>query len=154
MHLEYFGRSDAPSQSLLPLADSNVSGGSLATMAVLRYTLIPKGAVRPYLLAGVGPHRTSTVVESRPLVGFVWPDTGTDEERAIIDDSHWGVATTARLGLDFELMSPAIFSFEIGWTGLSGRTAESTAAGKAVDVLGASGDLNVLTIGGRWGWRF
>ncbi|HVE13685.1 MAG TPA: outer membrane beta-barrel protein [Elusimicrobiota bacterium] len=150
----YFNRSSTDSQSLLSNAFSSVSGDSVLLMGVAKYTLADRGWTRPYVLAGAGAHHTSTTIDSTPNPGFAWSDTSTDETRRVVDDSIWGFAATARAGLDFGFTDPWLLSFEIGWTGLEGRTRRVTQGARSVGIGATSGPIDVLTVSGRWGWRF
>jgi opacity protein-like surface antigen len=154
VNLEYFNRSGTNSQSLLPESNTDVFGNTVLMLAALKYSLIDHGGVRPYIMGGVGTNYTSTVVEATPNIGFGWSDTDTAETRTLVDENHWGFASTARLGVDFSMMDPSVFSIEAGWTRLSNGTYSATRAGKDVGLTSLSGNQNVLTFAARWGWRF
>lgn len=154
MNMEYINRAPRDSQSLLPESDTAVSGDSLLLIPTLKFSLVDRGDVRPYLLAGIGANRTSTVVESSPNPGFEWSDTHTAETRTLVDDAKWGVASTLRVGVDFDVMNPSVFSFECGWTRLSNATFGATPAGQALGLSSITGNQNVMTIAARWGWKF
>lgn len=154
LNMEFMNRSGADSSQLLPAADAEVSGNSFVIMPVIRYTLVKTGSVRPYLMAGIGANRTSTVIDAQPTIGFAWSDTSTDEPRRLINDRTWGLASTARFGIDFNAAGPNIFSLELGWTRFDNPKAEASFAGRDLGVNGVTGDLDVLTIGGRIGWKF
>ena len=62
----------------------------------------------------------------------------------------WG----AWLGVDFHIYEPSVFSFEAGWTSLAGATYHATSAGQALGLDGISGPVQILTVAGRWAWRF
>ncbi len=151
-------RSQTSTQDLMPFADSNVSGNSILLLALAKYELIDHGGTRPYAAVGIGAHRTSLVVDATPLSGFAWSDTGTAESRRLYDASSWGFASALRLGVDFHVMAPSVFSLEAGWTALTGGNYGPTQAGLAIGTapgLGSQpGTINEFTIVGRWGWRF
>ena len=152
--LSFFNRSRTGSQSLLPNANSDVYGNTLLMMATLRYSLTDRGWARPFILGGVGTNRTSTILETTPNSGFAWSDTGTGETRTLVDDSKWGLATTARFGVDFMVAEPTIFTVELGWTGLSNSDYAATAAGRDLGLEAVKGKQDILTVAARWGWRF
>jgi opacity protein-like surface antigen len=154
MNLEFMNRGQTNSHSLLPSANTDVFGNTMLVMPVLRYSLTSEGTARPYLLAGIGSNRTSTIIESTPDAGFIWDDTSSAETRTLVDESRWGLATTARFGIDFMLADPALFSVEFGWTGISNSDYAATRAGQDLGLEKVTGDLNILTIAARWGWRF
>ncbi len=154
MNLEYMNRGLSDSQSLLPSANTDVSGDSLVIMPVVKFSLVDRGGIRPYVLAGIGTNRTSTFIEAQPQQGFAWNDTNTDETRTLVNDSRWGLATTARVGIDFMSFNPSFFSLEIGWTGISNGSYGATQAGQALGLNSVTGNLSLLNIAGRWGWKF
>lgn len=153
-NVEYMGRGGTGSQSLVPEANTDVSGHSLLLLGTLKYSLVDRGAVRPYVLGGIGANRTSTVIDATPNEGFGWSDTNTGETRTLVDDSHWGLAYTARVGLDFMFSDPTFFSLEFGWNGLDNADAQATRSGRELGIENVTGDLNALTFAARWGWRF
>jgi hypothetical protein len=152
--VEYLARGPTDSPGLLASADSSVSGGSVVLMGLLKALLAQGDTVQPYVLAGLGAARSWTVIDSQPQPGFVWNDTGTDETRRLVDGRAWTPAGTARLGLEFWPSSPGVFSLEAGWTAMGAAHHGATPAGRALGLSGVSGALHIITIGGRWGWRF
>lgn len=153
-NIEYLGRSPTGSQSLVPETNTDVSGGTFLLMPTVKYAFTSRGNARPYLLAGVGANRTSTVVDATPNVGFGWSDTGTAETRTLVDDSRWGLAYTGRVGIDFLVSEPSVFSLEFGWTGVDNADAEATRAGKDLGLEEVTGNVSAVTFAARWGWRF
>jgi opacity protein-like surface antigen len=154
MDTEFFNRSRTGSQSLLPESNTDVFGHSLLLLPMLKFSLVDHGYARPYLLGGIGANHTSTVIEASPNPGFGWSDTDTAETRTLVDDSHWGLASTARFGVDFSMMDPSVFSLEFGWTHLANSTYPATPAGQVLGLDSVNGNQNVLVIAARWGWRF
>lgn len=154
LSLDFFTRSAGGSQSLLPLSETEVSGRTLLLMPTVKFAFVDRGYARPYFSAGLGGNRTSTVIDAQPNLGYAWSDTNTDEPRTLMDDTRWGLASSLRLGVDFQLMDPSIFSFELGWTRLANGNYSPTQAGKDVGLTSLSGQQDILTIGLRWGWRF
>ncbi|UPT73167.1 MAG: hypothetical protein M0D55_14900 [Elusimicrobiota bacterium] len=154
--LEYFHRGATNSPGLLPLANSSVSGDNFLFMGVARWYLTERGNARPYVLGGAGVSRSWTRVDSAPRPGFAWTDTNTDEARRLIDDGAWALAGTARAGVDFgwELMGPALFGLEAGYTWLQRRRFEATPAGRDLGLTGVDGALRVFTFAARWSWRW
>jgi hypothetical protein len=154
LEYHYYDRGVADSQNLLPLSDSHVFGDTSLLLGVAKFSLTDGGVVRPFLLLGAGGHLSSTVVDSRPLQGYVWSDTQTNETRRLIDGGGVGLAASVRLGLDFGFIDPSVFSVEAGWTGLTNVSYQSTTQGSAIGISGASGSLNYFTLTGRWGLNF
>lgn len=152
--LEYFNRSATDSTSLFPDAITNVSGNTMLMMGLMKYSLVDRGPTRPYFLGGLGLDRTSTIIDVTPRLGGTWIDTGTDETRTFVDDSNWGLAYTARLGIDFHMFYPSFFSLEMGWTGMSNRSLPATTAGQDQGLNDVTGNLSAFTFAGRWSWRF
>ncbi len=152
--LEFMNRGRTASQSMLPAADTSVFGHSTVLMATARYSLTNRGTARPYILAGIGSNKTATIIEATPNPGFGWSDTSTTETRTLVDENHWGLASTARFGIDFMLADPALFSLEFGWTEMSNSQYNATRSGQDLGLEHVTGNLSILTVGARWGWRF
>lgn len=152
--VDYLSRGPTSSPGLLASAESSTSGGSVTLMGLAKIILKRGEAVQPYLLAGLGAARTWTTIDSQPNPGFVWDDTSTDEARRLIDGRAWGPAGTARVGLDFWPEAAGVFSLEAGWTGIGGATYSATPQGRAIGLSGVSTSVSIVTVGGRWGWRF
>lgn len=150
----YFHRGATDSRGLLASADASVAGDTVLFLALAKYLLIENGPARPYLLAGVGPQRTSTMIDAAPRPGFAWSDTDTDETRRLVDGQSWGLAATARAGLDFEVLEPAVLGVEAGWAGLRGGKAAATSQGGALGLDGAPTSFDAFVLAARWGWRF
>jgi opacity protein-like surface antigen len=154
VNLEYFNRSATSDFGLIPSAETNVYGGTFQILGVMKYSFTSYGSARPYFLGGVGMDHTSTVIDATPLPGFSWSDTGTWETRRLADDDHWGLATTARLGIDFSLIESMIATFEVGWMGIHNRAYQTTSAGKDLGLNDVTGNLRSLIVAMRWGWKF
>lgn len=153
---EYLHRGGTRSPGLLPRADASVYGDNLLFMGVLRWHLVARGAVRPYLLGGAGVSRSSTRIDAAPNPGFAWTDTNTDESRRLIDGSAWAPAGTARAGVDFdwEFAEPAVFSLEAGWTGVGSRSYAATSSGRDLGLASVEGRLNLFVLAARWSVRW
>ncbi len=155
LSLDYMHRSRTASQSLVPASTTDVFGDSWVFMPLAKFSIIDKGVLRPYLAAGVGLNRTSTIIEAAPNPGFQWSDTKTFETRTLVDEGHWGLASTLRAGLDFySPWDPQVLSLEMGWTQLSNSSYDATAAGRDLGLESVTGDLGILTVAFRFGWRF
>ncbi len=154
MMLEFLTRSRTASPSLLPLSQTDVFGNTLQALVAAKFSIINRGLVRPFLLAGVGPNHTRTSIQAQPNIGFAWSDTNTDEVRTLVDETHWGLATTARVGVDFILSPPSIFSLECGWTRASNSAYDATAAGQDLGLASVTGNRNDFVFVARAGWRF
>jgi hypothetical protein len=154
LDLQWLGRGSNSSFKLLSNAESAVGGGSFVFLGAAKLDLRGSGNARPFLLLAAGGHRTTLRVDSQPVLGFVWADTQTFETRRLIDGSSWGPAASARLGLELRNWDPSFFRVEAGFTALSGATYGATPAGRAIGLSGVSAPVQLVTITGRWGWRF
>jgi len=154
--IDYFHRGGTDSPGLLPLADASVMGDNFLFMGVARWYIFEHGAARPYLLGGAGVSRSWTRIEAAPIPGFAWTDTDTAETRLLVDDSAWALASTARLGVDFDwdFAEPTVFSVEAGWTGLQSRRFGATRAGRDLGLESVSGPLQLFMLSARWSWRW
>lgn len=150
----FFSRDTGADLSLIPAAETDVYGGSFLAMGMVKLGLTDRGEVRPYLSAGAGVNHTSTVVDARPLLGFAWSDTATDETRRLVSDDAWGPAAAASVGVDFPYMDSAVLSFDLGWTGIFNRKYRASPAGRDLGLTETTGRLDVVSVALRWGWRF
>jgi len=153
MNVEFMNRG-SETQSLLPNSTTEVSGNSLLMLAAVKYALTDRGSVRPYVMGGVGPHYTSTVVDATPNAEYMWDDSDSWETRTLVDQRHWGIATTARLGLDFLVSPESTLGLELGWTRMMTDDYAATSAGRDLGLESVTGNQNALTFAVRWGWRF
>jgi len=151
---EWFHRGAYGSRSLLPDSETDVSGNTVLLLGTLKLSLIDRGPVRPYVLGGLGGNRTSTAIDATPRRGFGWSDTGTSETRTLVDESHWGFASSLRFGVDFALYGPSFFTIEAGWTRLANASYSATAAGQDLGLNSVTGNQDILLVSARWGWRF
>lgn len=147
-------RGASESSGLFPSGESRVFGDTMLLLGVVKANLTDRGPVRPFVLLGAGGHLSSTVIDVRPLPGFAWSDTQTDEARRLVNGTAGGLAATARLGLDFGFADPSVFSLEAGWTGLASASYRSTPQGEAQGISGVSGPVHYFTLTGRWGFSF
>jgi len=78
---------------------------SLVVIAVLRYYVAATPFGKPYLLVGLGGHRTTLLVD--------------DNLTPIIDSSRWGLASALGAGWDIPLRDPFLLGVESRWQFLS-----------------------------------
>ena len=154
MDVHFFDRSAFDTDSLIPGLHSIISGDTFMPLAVAKYSLTSNGFVRPYILAGLGAAYTSLQIDARPLPGYIWNDTSTDEPRRLMDDAKWGWGSRAAFGLDFHPNAPFLTAFEIGWIGTANGRFHATPTGQGLGLNSATGSLSELSVTFRWGWRF
>jgi opacity protein-like surface antigen len=153
VNVEYFNRSENSSRNVIPFTNSNISGNTLLLLATAKYSVVDHGVARPYVLGGLGFNRTSMLIDTTPEGGD-WSDTLTSETRTVSDDSRWGLAYSGRLGVDFVLDDPSMFTLELGWTRMDNSDYSTTRQGKDLGIENVDGKLDVLSLAMRWGWRF
>ncbi len=152
--LQYASRGATDSPGLLPNSEAHVFGDSVVLLALLKCFLADRGRARPFILVGIGADDTSTTVDAHPDFGFAWSDTGTAETRRLIDGSAWSLASTVRLGVDFDLRHADTLTLEAGWMGMSSASYGATGQGAALGLSGVSAALEYFTLAARWGFRF
>ena len=74
-------------------------------MAVLRYYVASTMLGKPYLVIGLGAHRTTLLVD--------------DNLTPIIDSTRWGLATTLGTGWEIPVRDPFLLGVEGRWQFLS-----------------------------------
>jgi hypothetical protein len=147
---EYADRSDNQTFGLFPSGAADISGDSLIFMGEGRWNLREHGTVRPYLLGGLGAHRTTETIDARPYPGTYWANTPTFETRQLIDDDVWGFASCLRFGLDFPFDDRAGVGVELSWLRLAGGTYHATAQGQALGLTGVSGAVDIISLAARF----
>lgn len=148
LSVDFFNRGRTQSQNFIPGSETNVSGDTTLLMAMMKCMLTTEGPVRPYLLAGVGMHNTSTVVDSTP--------DGPGPTQRLVDASAWGPAGAIKLGLDFHYLGPYVLGLEAGWIVTDKANYGPTAAGQdwMPSLSGVSTSVDVFSLAFRWGFRF
>jgi hypothetical protein len=153
--MDYMHRSRSASQNLLPASTTDVSGDSIFFLPTVKFLLATSGVTRPYISAGLGMNQTSTIIKGTPNIGYEWSDTSSFETRTLMDDDHWGLASTVRTGLDFHgPFDSTVVSLELGWTRAFNPSYDATSAGKDLGLESVSGTMDVLSVAFRYGWRF
>ncbi len=155
LDVNYFDRSSLTTEDLVPFARSDISGDTFMPLAVVKFSGGSESSfARPYVLAGVGPAYSTLTIDTRPLFGYSWNDTDTDESRRLVDGAKWGVGSRLALGVDFHPGAPFVSGLEIGWLGASTKNFAGTTNGQLVGLNKATGSLGELSLAFHWGWRF
>lgn len=150
--LEVRGTKSAP--GLIANGDSEVGGTSFVALGVVRWMFKPESARRPYIIAGVGLHSGSTMIRTKPRAGFVWTDTGTNEQRELVNGTGTGFAAALRAGIELSSRGPGFFSLEGGLSHLGSAKYGATAAGRTAGLDGLKGSITNMTVTGRFGFKF
>ncbi len=145
---------DHSERGIFPNLDSNshFRPTTFLAMAKLAY---PKGALRPYVFAGVGVHNTHFLLELTPN-GATWSDTGTAETRKIMDGSASAAAVAYGVGADwFPAARDHFFlGLELRGNYLASADYGVTAQGRAAGFTNANGDLSYSNLFLRAGLKF
>jgi hypothetical protein len=149
---EYADRSSNDTFSLSPTGEAHIYGDSEIFLAEGRWSLRDQGLARPYILGGLGAHRTSETIDVRPFPGFAWPATNTYEPRRLIDGDLWGFASCVRVGVDFHMDHSTSLGFDLSWLRLSGGTYAATSQGEAMGLTGISNPVHLITLAARLGF--
>jgi opacity protein-like surface antigen len=124
------------------------------TFLALAKLAFGQGRINPYLFGGLGFHRTTFFWDLQPT-DTVWPDTGTQERRRIIDDTGTGFAGAAGMGVDIFLTRSFFVGAEARGTYLGKAGYSTTAQAADVGLTGeARGDFLTFNLLGRIGLRF
>jgi opacity protein-like surface antigen len=149
LEFEYADRSTNETFGLFPSGVAYVSGDSLIFMGEGRWDLRDHGSVRPYVLGGLGAHRTTETIDARPFPGSFWATTFPFDTRQLIDDDLWGLASCVRFGVDFPMDHNASVGFDLSWLRLGAGTFHATPQGQAVGLTGVSGALDIISLAAR-----
>lgn len=153
-NLSYLAPSDRNSSTWLPGADSNSGIRSLSFLAIIKLLLSSRGTTHPFILAGIGIHKTHFRFDAAPESNLVWINTGTTERRTLYDASASGLAFSFRGGIDQSLGSRLFLGIEGGLVHIGNATYGPTDAGRALRLGDVKGNMDLLSISARVGWRF
>jgi hypothetical protein len=152
VEFEYADRAQNQTFGLFPSGVASISGDSLIFMGEGRWNLRDHGKARPYLLGGLGAHRTTETIDVRPFPGNYWATTSPFDTRRLVDDDLWGLASCVRFGVDFPLDDKASLGFDLSWLHLTGGTYHATPQGQALGLGGVSGALDIISLAARIGF--
>ena len=99
---------DRTSNILINNASTISGGSSFDLIPVVRAAFIPDSRVHPFVEGGIGLSQTALKIRVTPGAGHVWADTGTREQRTVVDASQTGAALLLGGGVDF-FINPGIF---------------------------------------------
>jgi opacity protein-like surface antigen len=119
---------DFNSYQLLTNRFTSSSANTTTGVAIVRLSY-PKGHFRPYVQGGLGLHHTSLSLTGSPINGTTWSDTGTTEQRQLLDSGHIGAALEGAIGLHIYFTERFFIGAELKVLDLMGQEFEPTAAG-------------------------
>lgn len=153
--VNYFGSGDKTSSTFIPRGESTLSSKMTTVLAVYKYTFTTKGAVWPYVIAGLGFGSSNLKVDAKPAAGFVWADTGTAETRSMMDSTKTVFASAIGLGMDIPINQRIALGGEVRWVGCGSANYDSTQAAKSgFGVNGVDGSLNQVLVTAKVGYKF
>lgn len=139
-------RSASAGSSAVANAESSFSVESSSVYGVIR---CGNGAekIRPNFLFGAGIHVTGIKLDSQPLPGFGWADTGTTEKRTLVNST--GVAPAIKLqgGADYAFNENWLAGAYLGFNYFGSATYGATDQAKAVGVNAAKGTMTAISGG-------
>ncbi len=119
---------DHESSHLLTNRFTKSSADNTTGLAIVRLSY-PKGHVRPYIEGGLGVHHTGLNLEGTPINGTTWSDTGTTENRTLLDDGQIGLALEGAVGTHIFFTERVFVGIELKILALAGKEFEPTSAG-------------------------
>ena len=151
----YLHTGEEQSSTLVPFGDSTVNLNSTIFLAVARVNLKTTGTVIPFVFWGMGINSTTLQINTTPSPGFYWFNTGTREERALINDSESGVAVALGGGVDYYISDRVFFGLEGRFDYLGNADYSSTPSTEFFTGLsGVKGTFDLFNVMGRVGYRF
>lgn len=103
--------------------------------------------IRPYLLLGLGVHSTTLQIDSKPLTGFAWSDTGTSESRTLVKSRKLGGVVALESGVDYHISDSLTAGAYAGYHYATKATYKATAAGTASGLTGVKGAFGGVIAG-------
>jgi hypothetical protein len=113
-----------------------------------------EGTIQPNFLLGLGAHLTSLQFAAQPKPGFVWADTGTTENRDLVDGTGLGVAIKVQAGADYSFSDNFLAGGFLGWNYLGSATYGTTNQAKALGLNNVKGSLSAIIFGADLTARF
>jgi opacity protein-like surface antigen len=132
-------------------ASSHLSSTVILAIAKLAY---PTGHVRPYIFGGLGTHRTTAFVSAQPFAPFTWSDTGTSENRVLLDETKTSLAVGYGLGLDVFFTDEVFVGMEYRGAILAHNHFDTTASARSAGLNFENGGLDVQALLFRAGVKF
>ncbi|MDE2491217.1 MAG: hypothetical protein KGM24_10240 [Elusimicrobia bacterium] len=129
-----------------PGASARVRGDSQVVLALLRVSGPWKG-VRPYLIVGVGAHRTRMDAYLQASSGYSWAGS----ELPLVRAEATGLAMAGRCGVEKVFADGGVLGLEFGYLTMASRTYPATSSLGAPDVV-SRGDG--YTLAAKFGVRF
>lgn len=105
------------------------------------------GDLRPYFLIGFGIHFTNVRLDASPKAGFGWADTGTTEQRTVMDADGRAMAIKISAGADYAVTDHFLAGGFLAYNNMGGASYDVTSAGKALGLSGRSGSMTAITFG-------
>ena len=139
-----FRSSDNVSQTYLPNANSSISTRS-SSIFILSHQDLPASSPNlvPYVLGGIGWVRNTLTITAIPVAP--WPDTGTSEQRTLMEDSRDSIGIAAGAGMDWTLTSALFFGGEVRYQYALARSFSTTPKGQSTTgQSSASSSMNNL----------
>jgi hypothetical protein len=97
LDMNYLGDSSA-SRRLVSGAPTAWQTKTLVMLSVVRYTFVKSAGIKPYVVLGLGAHRTTLSAD--------------DNLKPIIDSSRWGIASAIGAGLNLPVREPFVVGAE------------------------------------------
>jgi opacity protein-like surface antigen len=144
---------DNSSDTFVPGAHSTIRSRRSSILVLSRTDLGPPARMVPYLIAGIGWARNSLTVTAVPA--GVWNDTGTSEQRTLMEESRNTVGYVTGIGLDYMMTSRIVIGIEGRYQGSIQRPFDLTPAGQAATgVSNIPTSLNSYTVGVKAGVKY
>jgi opacity protein-like surface antigen len=146
----YLDEEEGPTQFIAGNGTAQQNTGIYMTTLRMQY---PRGRWRPYIMGGLGVHRTHLTSDVTPNAGVLWPDTNTSETRRTFDSVNTGFAGALGVGLDVYFRDRFFLGLEYRDTVRTKRRHEPTGV-SPIALASASEPTELTGLYLRLGWRF
>ena len=127
---------------------SELSMTSTVLLGLIKISGVKKEPVVPYLLAGMGIHRSELKWDVRPLPGIQWSSGNPTDARPLLESgSKTGVAIALGAGVDWNINADYLLSLEGRFDFLSRNDYQATSLGQSLGlqkVDAGAGHANIL----------
>lgn len=136
-------------KSIENLAPNTTTTRQLASSSVLGVVRVGalEGDLRPYGLLGFGIHFTTVRLDSSPKKGTAWADTGTTENRILMDADGRALAVKIQAGADYAVTDNFLAGGFLAFNNMGSAAYGVTEAGRKLGLSGGGGALTAITFG-------
>lgn len=118
--LGYFKYGDKE-HSIPPYITIKNEAAAMIAQAVVRYILMPKQRIYPYIIGGLGYSRASITAKTKPVNGALWTNTLTNEWRDNYDTNISGIVFSLGAGIEGNIGNTIVAGLGFRWFNMGSK---------------------------------